>query len=62
MLIFHSGGLVKALEKLNLISLLKKIISSEAVYRDKYSNLKNISYQNKWDDINKKLIKLINEN
>jgi len=49
-------------EKLNLISLLKKIISSDAVYQDKYSNLKNISYQNKWDDINKKLIKLINEN
>tara|TARA_Y100000589_G_C27026071_1_gene576987 strand:+ start:61 stop:705 length:645 start_codon:yes stop_codon:yes gene_type:complete len=49
-------------EKLNLISLLKKIISSDAVYHDKYSNLKNISYQNKWDDINKKLIKLINEN
>ena len=45
-----------------LISLLKKIISSDAVYQDKYSNLKNISYQNKWDDINKKLIKLINEN
>ena len=49
-------------EKLNLISLLKKIISSDTVYQDKYSNLKNISYQNKWDDINKKLIKLINEN
>ena len=39
-----------------------KIISNDTVYQDKYSNLKNISYQNKWDDINKKLIKLINEN
>ena len=45
-----------------LAELLKNIILNNSVYQDKYSNLKNISYQNKWDDINKKLVKLINEN
>lgn len=50
------------IEKEKLIILLNKIISNNSIYREKYLNMKNLSYQNKWDDINKKLIELINEN
>jgi len=45
-----------------IINLLSEIIKNEKVYSEKKENLNKFSYQNAWNDINEKLISLINEN
>jgi len=44
-----------------LINLFEKLIKDDTEYKTKQTNLQNISYQNSWNNINKKLIELINE-
>ncbi len=46
----------------NVANIIKKIIKNKGDYDIKKENLSKISYQNTWNNINKKLINLINEN
>ena len=38
------------------------IIDNNEVYLNKKMNMKNFSYQNTWNNINQKIISIINEN
>ena len=45
-----------------LIDKLVNIIENKEDYSDKKKNMKNFSYQNTWNNINQKIISVINEN
>ena len=45
-----------------LVDQIQNIFNQNSSYKDKINNMDKISYQNSWNNINKKLIKLINEN
>ena len=45
-----------------MIDLVKSIMSNSEIYNQKIQKMANISYQNGWNNINKKLVELINEN
>ena len=44
-----------------MIDLVKSIMSNNEIYNQKIQKMSNISYQNAWNNINKKLTELINE-
>ena len=44
-----------------VVDLVQKIIRDDKEYNDKILNMKNISYKNSWNDVNKKLTILFNE-
>ena len=46
----------------NLTDELFNIIENKDEYLDKKNNMKNFSYQNTWNNINQKIINIINEN
>ena len=46
----------------NLMNKLINIIENKEEYLDKKKNMKNFNYQNTWNNINQKLISIINEN
>ena len=46
----------------NLTNKLSNIIDNKEEYLDKKINMKNFSYQNTWNNINQKIISIINEN
>jgi len=46
----------------NLTNKLFNIIDNKEVYLSKKRNMKNFSYQNTWNNVNKKIISIINEN
>ena len=46
----------------NLINKFVNIIENKEDYLNKKINMKNFSYQNTWNNINQKIIKIINEN
>ena len=48
--------------EIKIVDLLKKILKDENDYKTKEKNLSKISYQNNWNNINKKITKLLNEN
>ena len=45
----------------NIIKIIDDMINNEENYREKIKNLKKISYKNNWNNVNKKIIELINE-
>ena len=45
-----------------LVDQIQNIFNQNSSYKDKINNMDKISYQNSWNNINKKLIKLVNEN
>ena len=47
---------------LNLTDQLINIIENKKEFLEKKNNMKNFSYQNTWNNINQKIIKIINEN
>ena len=46
----------------NIVNILVNIISNKEEYLIKKKNMKNFSYQNTWNNINQKIISVINEN
>ena len=52
----------KNLDKEKLINILLDIINDNSDYINKKTALKNLNYQNSWNDVNQKLKKIINEN
>ena len=46
----------------SLTNKLINIIENKDEYLDKKNNMKNFSYQNTWNNINQKIITIINEN
>ena len=46
----------------NLVDKLFSIIENKEEYLDKKNNMKNFNYQNTWNNINQKIITIINEN
>ena len=46
----------------NLLEHLFNIIKNKDEYLNKKKNMKNFSYQNTWNNINQKIIRIINEN
>ena len=46
----------------NLVDKLFRIIENKEEYLDKKNNMKNFNYQNTWNNINQKIITIINEN
>ena len=60
----NSCWLVKQdeLEKKKLSNIIKNLIDNHAEYFNKKENLYKISYQNTWNNVNQKLLSLINEN
>ena len=52
----------KNLNHENLTNLLLEIIKDKSEYINKKNNLKKINYQNSWNNVNQKLIKIIDEN
>ena len=48
--------------KIILTNKLINIIENKDEYLDKKKNMKNFSYQNTWNNINQKIITIINEN
>ena len=45
-----------------LVEKLVNIIENKEEYLDKKKNMRNFSYQNTWNNINQKIINIINEN
>ena len=45
-----------------LKEILTEIIENKSDYFEKKNNLKNLNYQNHWNNINQKIIEIINEN
>ena len=52
----------KEINHINLVDNLINIVENKAEYLEKKNNMRNFNYQNKWHDINRKIIKTINEN
>ena len=50
------------INEVNLGEKLVNIIKNKDEYLDKKKNMKNFSYQNTWNNINQKIITIINEN
>jgi len=50
------------LNKSNLTNKLIKMIENKNEYMDKKNNMRNFSYENTWNNINQKIITIINEN
>ena len=50
------------INKANLTQKLVNIIENKEEYLDKKKNMRNFSYQNTWNNINQKIITIINEN
>ena len=50
------------LNEINLTNKLMNIIENKQEYLDKKKNMRNFSYQNTWNNINQKIITIINEN
>ena len=50
------------LNEINLTNKLMNIIENKEEYLDKKKNMRNFSYQNTWNNINQKIITIINEN
>ena len=42
--------------------LIQSIFADNSVYKEKFDSTVDLSYKNNWDNINKKLIDLLNEN
>ena len=51
----------KNIQMEKVVDLVQKIIRDDKEYNDKILNMKNISYKNSWNDVNKKLTILFNE-
>ena len=45
-----------------MLDLFNSIIENPKIYSKKYENLSKISYEYDWNNVNKKLIDLLNEN
>ncbi|MDA8538001.1 UDP-N-acetylglucosamine--N-acetylmuramyl-(pentapeptide) pyrophosphoryl-undecaprenol N-acetylglucosamine transferase, partial [Candidatus Pelagibacter bacterium] len=45
-----------------LVNKLINIVDNKQEYLNKKKNMKNFNYQNTWNNINQKIIKIINEN
>ena len=41
---------------------LKEIIDKKTDYKKKKDNLKKLNYQNNWNNVNQKILRIINEN
>jgi UDP-N-acetylglucosamine--N-acetylmuramyl-(pentapeptide) pyrophosphoryl-undecaprenol N-acetylglucosamine transferase len=50
------------IDEVKLVKKLVSIIKNKEEYLDKKKNMKNFSYQNTWNNVNKKIITTINEN
>ena len=48
--------------KIEIKSLLEKILSNKSVFSSKKENLKKLNYQNTWNNVNQKILSSINEN
>ena len=49
-------------EKLNFENLLANLLKDRNEFLDKKNSLKNLNYQNTWNNVNQNLLKIINEN
>ena len=50
------------LNEISLTGKIIKMIDNKEEYLEKKKNMKNFSYQNSWNNINQKIISIINEN
>ena len=55
------GFIPKIKLKKTKLNLFQKITANNEIYNEKLQNMKKISYENDWNNINKKLTNLINE-
>ena len=52
----------KNFDKMNLQRFLRDILKDKTEYSQKKNNLKKLNFQNTWNDVNQKLLDIINEN
>ena len=45
----------------NILNLFNQILQDSSVYKEKYQDIKKISYKSNWNNVNKKLVDLFNE-
>ena len=55
-------GLYKLARQKKIDKLIQSIFAHNNVYKKKFDSTVDLSYKNNWDNINKKLIDLFNEN
>ena len=59
---FSNNGIYMIQHLDKMLDLFNSIIENPKIYSKKYENLSKISYEYDWNNVNKKLIDLLNEN